>query len=89
MADDKQSNTESEGVSEYEKTISNHSQHWKRENDLDEDLHDDTTCTKPSRQHQATRMSNKVTWLPREPQLEEVIKTRLSFVRPFFLGRIF
>jgi hypothetical protein len=89
MTDKKQSNTESEGVSEYGKTISNHSQHWKRENDLDGELHDDITCTKPSRQHQATRMSNKVTWLLREPQLEEVIKTRLSFVHPSFLVRIF
>jgi hypothetical protein len=61
--ENKQSNTESEGVSKYGKTISNHSQHWKRENDLDGELHDDITCTKPSRQHQATRMSNKVTWL--------------------------
>jgi hypothetical protein len=89
MTDDKQSNTESKGVSEYGKTISNHSQHWKRDNDLDGDLYDDITCTKPSRQHQATRMSNKATWLLREPQLEEVINTRLSFVQPSFLVRIF
>ena len=89
ITDNKQSNTESEGVSEYGKTISNHSQHWKRENDLDEDLYDAITCTKHSRQHQATRMSNKVTWLLREPQLEEVIKTRLSFVHPSSLVRIF
>jgi hypothetical protein len=34
-------------------------------------------------------MSNKVTWMLREPQLEEVIKTRLSFVHPSFLVRIF
>ena len=77
MTDDKHSNTEREGVSKYGKTISNHSQHWKREIDLDGDLYDNITGTKPSRQHQATRMSNKVTWLLREPQLEEVIKTRL------------
>jgi hypothetical protein len=89
MADDKQSNTESEGVSEYRKTISNQYQYLKRENDLDGDLYDDITCTKPSRQHQATRMSNKVTWLLRETQLEEVIKMRLSFVHPSFIVRIF
>ena len=64
------------------KTISNHSQHWKRESDLDGDLYDAITCTKPSRQHQTTRMSNKVTSLLREQQLEEVIKTRRSFVHP-------
>jgi len=80
MNEDKQSNTESEGVLEYGKSISNHSQHCKGESDLDGHLYD--AFTKPSRQHQATRMSNKVTWLLREQLLEEVIKTRRSFVRP-------
>jgi hypothetical protein len=78
--EDKQSNTESGGVLEYGKSISNHSQHCKGESDLDGHLYD--AFTKPSRQHQATRMSNKVTWLLREQLLEEVIKTRRSFVRP-------
>jgi hypothetical protein len=75
------SNSESEGVFEYEKTISNHSQHWTRESNLDGDLYDAITCTKPSRQHQATRMSSKITWMLREQQLEEVIKSRRSLVR--------
>jgi hypothetical protein len=89
MTDDKQSNAEGEGNSEYGKSISNHSQHWKRESDLDEDLYDAITCTKTSRQHQVTRMSNKVTWLLREQQLEEVIKTKRSFFHPSSLVRIF
>jgi hypothetical protein len=89
MTEDKQGNTESEGVFEYGKSISNHSQHWKGESDLDGDLYDAVTCTKPSRQHQATRISNKVTWLLREQLFEEVIKARRSFVHPSSLVRIF
>jgi hypothetical protein len=39
LIDDKQSNTKNEGIFEYKKAISNHSQHWKRESDLDGDLY--------------------------------------------------
>ena len=39
LIDNKQSNTESEGILEHEKAISNHSQHWKRKSDLDGDLY--------------------------------------------------
>jgi hypothetical protein len=42
--------------------------------------HDAITYTKPSRQHHATRISNNVTWLLREQQLEDVIKTRRSYI---------
>ena len=47
---------------------------------LKHEFYDAITYTKPSRQHQATRMSNNVTWLLREQQLENVIKTRRSYV---------
>jgi hypothetical protein len=74
---------------EYGKTISNDPQHLKRESDLNGDLCDDITCTKPSWQPQTTSMSDKSTWLLREQQLEEVIKTRRSFIHLIFLDRIF
>jgi hypothetical protein len=39
MTDNQQNNTESEGIFGYEKNVSYHFQHWKRESELDGDLY--------------------------------------------------